>query len=695
MSLKMTFGFGVVILLVAVVGILAVVNMLEIQREAALLNQEFVPEVEVASDIERNALLVMYSARGYALTGRDDFLRETQQYSERLNTRIAEGGDLAERATALQVLGGQIEEAAASVDSYEGAFARTVELQEGLEELRAEMDRAAGTFIDQATAYLDEMDASFIQELNAGASASVLRDRYTQIALIKEVIDGGNEVRIANFRTQAEDDATHVNAALPRFEELDQLIEELESLTFSQENLEALANVGGALNTYEEAVLSLLELTDALTELEQEREAAGGGVLDAANTIAMSGIGQTQEIARTTQDRVAMAVSAVGIGLAVAIVAAVVIAFIITRTITKPLYLGVTFATELSKGNLRASLAVDQRDEIGNLAESLKTMQKKLVSVVGDVKGAAENVAGGSEEMSSTAQQLSQGATEQAASAEEVSSSMEEMGSNISQNADNASQTEKIAQKAAANAEEGGKAVSETVVAMKEIAEKISIIEEIARNTNLLALNAAIEAARAGEHGKGFAVVASEVRKLAERSQKAAGEIGELSKSSVEVAERAGAMIADIIPDIRRTAELVQEINAASLEQNAGAEQINKALAQLDQVVQQNASSSEEMASMAEELSGQAEQLQNTVAFFKLDTSGGRPSPAPKQRAEAPGRQDAATSANGENRRPLADPKGSTGITLAPGTQQSRQEGFKLELGNGERDETDAEFVEY
>jgi methyl-accepting chemotaxis protein len=217
---------------------------------------------------------------------------------------------------------------------------------------------------------------------------------------------------------------------------------------------------------------------------------------------------------------------------------------------------------------------------------------------------------------------MSQGATEQASSAEEVSSSMEEMSSNIRQNADNALQTEKIAKKASSDAEEGGRAVEETVTAMKEIAVKTGIIEEIARQTNLLALNAAIEAARAGEHGKGFAVVASEVRKLAERSQKAAAEIKELSGTSVIIAEKAGEMLGRIVPDIQKTAELVAEISAASSEQNSGAEQINKAILQLDEVIQQNASSSEEMSSMAEELSSQAEQLSESIAFFKVGSSG-------------------------------------------------------------------------
>ncbi|MCK9293961.1 MAG: methyl-accepting chemotaxis protein [Desulfobulbaceae bacterium] len=279
-------------------------------------------------------------------------------------------------------------------------------------------------------------------------------------------------------------------------------------------------------------------------------------------------------------------------------------------------------AKQVAQGNLMVELK--KRSNEDELMESLQAMVEKLKEVVQEVQAAADNVAAGSQELSSSAQEMSQGATEQAAAAEEASSSMEQMSSNIRQSADNALQTEKIAIKSASDAQEGGKAVNQTVGAMKEIAGKISIIEEIARQTNLLALNAAIEAARAGEHGKGFAVVASEVRKLAERSQKAAAEISELSSASVEVAEKAGDKLARMLPDIQKTAELVQEISAASREQDSGAEQINKAIQQLDQVIQQNAGASEEMSSTAEELSAQAEQLQGTIAFFKIDSQGAR-----------------------------------------------------------------------
>lgn len=305
---------------------------------------------------------------------------------------------------------------------------------------------------------------------------------------------------------------------------------------------------------------------------------------------------------------------------AIGIALAMLLAWLITRAITRPLIKGVDVANKLAGGDLTLDVEVDGKDEVGQLMDAMKNMVGSLRDVVMDVKNVAGNVASGSQQMSSTSEEMSQGSTEQAAAAEEASSSMEQMASNIKQNADNSMQTEKIAAKSAEDAREGGEAVVKTVVAMKDIAEKISIIEEIARSTDLLALNAAIEAARAGEHGKGFAVVASEVRKLAERSSASAAEISKLSSSSVEVAEGAGEMLNRIVPDIQKTSELVQEISAASNEQNSGAEQINKAIQQLDQVTQQNASASEELSSTAEELASQADQLQNTIGFFKVDS---------------------------------------------------------------------------
>jgi methyl-accepting chemotaxis protein len=408
-------------------------------------------------------------------------------------------------------------------------------------------------------------------------------------------------------------------------------------------------------------------------------------------------------------------------GVGAAIIVAVLIAMFVVRSITRPLAKAVGLVDQVSQGDLSSQVEVTSKDELGQmlgalngmvanfkalsqvavkisegdltveakalsekdtLGHSLIQMLENLRSTVRDVSAASINVASGSQEMSSTAEQLSQGSTEQAASAEETTAAMEEMAASVQQNADNARQTDKLASSAAEDAKSSGEAVTRTLEAMRQVAEKINIIEEIARKTDLLALNAAVEAARAGEHGKGFAVVASEVRKLAERSQTAAAEINRLTSEGVKTAEGAGQLLSKLVPDIRKTAELVREIAAASGEQSTGATQINQAIQQLDQVIQQNASASEEMASTSEELASQAEVLQSAIGFFKLEeTPRGRAPqaakiPAPARKKPAPQRASA---------------------DLANMRRAVKSSGPTIELGSntGSADARDREFAPY
>ena len=359
------------------------------------------------------------------------------------------------------------------------------------------------------------------------------------------------------------------------------------------------------------------------------------------------------------------------------------LAFSVSRIISRPIEAGLELANAMSDGDFTSQISVSQTDEIGRMIASLNRMATTVSSVVKSVNVAATEVTFGSSQLSAMSVSASRDAQEQAASIENVLSEMEEMVSTVVQNADRASEAERISKQAAEDAKSGGEAVNDTVRAMNEIAGKISIIEEIARQTNLLALNAAIEAARAGEHGKGFAVVASEVRKLAERSQGAAAEIASLSSSSVQVAETAGKLLGAIVPNIQATADLVQEISVASNEQTSTASEINKSVEQVDRVIQQNVASAEELSATSEELSAQAAALQDAIAFFKVSDDDG------VQAASMPGQDDHARSSE-------SNVRATRGVDQVPvergGNEAPRAGGVNLAL-EGEEDES--ELVRY
>ena len=419
-----------------------------------------------------------------------------------------------------------------------------------------------------------------------------------------------------------------------RLEELKGITEHDAERQAIADSLQVLANYESGFAKVEASIASGMSSTAEEANRFMESSEAGIGDAEAAFKKMSAGhaarveeaaAGIDDALARVRGTVLAILVAAIGFGVAVSLV--------ISRSITSPMASVVAVLERLADGDLREPPEADRRDEAGRLLGAAKALVEKLGAVIADVRAGAEGLTGAAAQISSTSEALSGGTGEQAASVEETTSSLEEMSASIDRNAENARETERVATEGVRDAEAGGRAVEETVAAMRSIAERISIVQEIAYQTNLLALNAAIEAARAGEHGRGFAVVAAEVRKLAERAQKAAKEIGETASANVEIAERSGRLVGQLVPAIRRTAALVQEVAAASREQSAGVSQVSRAMGVVDQVTQRNASAAEQLSSTAVAMSGQADALLGSIAFFK--TSAALPAAAATPRRPA------------------------------------------------------------
>lgn len=671
LSRKLALGFGSLLVLLIAVVVVAFFGGQSASQGFATF-EELSAQFRIAGEMQSTMRWARYHALGYVYKGADKHDKGFNEEWGKLKGKLEEARGLTEDKEMLA----KLDSLSSIMGQYEEAYKDLVEQWNIRKAVIADVLAPEGREAAEALSKLVEVAAK-----EGDSTAVFMAHRATTNTNMARF-------QVLNFlSTPGPETADAVRA------ELKACTEELKKLEAAVVDTQGLALLAKAKTSNTAYVAGFEKLYGAVTQsgvVLAELIALGGdsfAQMDAFVDKAKLDQTEAGDKARADNERTMWMTNIMGI---IALIVGIGMALLITRSVLKQLGCDpaqlVDTTREIAAGNLAVQLDVKDGDNASVYA-AMRDMVTKLSDVVAEVNGASANVTAGSEELSSSAESLSQGSAEQASSVEEVSSSMEEMVANIQQNAENAGQTEKIALQSATNANDGGKAVSDTVSAMKDIADKISIIEEIARQTNLLALNAAIEAARAGEHGKGFAVVASEVRKLAERSQKAAGEISELSASSVEVAERAGEMLEKLVPDIQRTAELVQEISAASNEQNSGAAQINQAIQQLDTVIQQNASISEETSATAEELSAQAEQLQSTVAFFRLSDSKGHPG----VRARRPSVQSSAPSPSPRAVLAAAEARAQSRPAAPSAPPASGGAGIDLDLGSGDTDDSDFE----
>lgn len=564
---KISIGFGFLSLMALIIGGIAIINMSRIQDETNTLAHESLPSVNESFRADKNWREIMNSLQAFDFTRDPYYLDRADKYLKMFNNsidgliNISLSSDLlANSKEKLNEIKANSTQYASIIERYKTVEAQNAEAAKLIEESIADMDsRGAGGEV-----MYNVKSAAY--HMFIAASKRKPKELDEAKKYLSRVNRGGSDA-LGTFST----------------------------------------NAGVFIAGYVEA-----------RELELKRNELENLLKVDITALADIGLDQITEMTETTNKIIIDSRASLFVILFVILIVGLLLSYVISTSITRSIHLGLKLAENISNGVLHRQREVSRKDEIGQLMTALNRMNNQLKFIVEEITVGISNIAVASQKMNKNANQLSESATDQAATTEEISSSIEELHANFLQNADNANETEKIALAAVGGVRDGNKASEYASQSLNEIIEKVGFIGDLAFQTNILALNAAVEAARAGDHGRGFAVVAAEVKKLADSSKNAAELINKVSRETVVASDEAGKKLSLLVPEIEKTAQLIQGIKLASSEQEVGINQINNAIQQLNNIAQQNAYSSENMATSATDLSSLAEKLRKTISFFKF-----------------------------------------------------------------------------
>jgi methyl-accepting chemotaxis protein/methyl-accepting chemotaxis protein-2 (aspartate sensor receptor) len=576
---KVSLGFSILLFISVIIGMLAIFSMKSVEKTSKKLANEYVHEVEIANAIERNSLLTMFDIRGYTLTKDEKFLESGKAYLDKVYEYLGKAEEHSNKYPNLVKLKEAIPQILNSVKLYEKLLDETIGVLNKVDEVRKKLDSSAKNYMQNANQYLESQNEAFDKDVDNKASDAILQDRHDKITWINNIIDLGNETRIKNFKAQALNDVDILKDALRSFPKIYNEIDKIRKITKKATNIQELNYIKENADNYKIAMQEYLQLSITLVELAKKRLDTGNIVIENAKNTAILGMEQTNIMSKEAASSLELASFTMIIGLLVAVGIGILLAYILIKSITKP-----------------------------------------VVEITKVISDASNQVVSASDQISSSSISLAEGASQQASSVEQVSATIEQSTAINNQNAENAKEADILAKTATDSASKGNNKVQSLMKSMQDInvsSERISkiikTIDEIAFQTNLLALNAAVEAARAGEHGLGFAVVAEEVKNLAQRSATAAKETASIIEESIEqikqgnqIAKETNESFADILDKVKKTSNIIGEIAISVNEQAEGMNQISGAMGQIDQVTQQNAANSEEVAASAEELNAQA-----------------------------------------------------------------------------------------